>query len=371
MSSTMASARLRADGNPLDTAEDLIAQGRAKEAATLLFDLIEEGRGGLLARFTLARALLAANDAGEAVRVARDTAMLNPSVALAAVSLGEALRAAGTLPTAIGEFQRALRLDPSLDEARFGLGRAWLDAGEPEKALEAFAQIEDASDELKEAIAQAEAAKDQARSDARYVRHLFDQFSIDYDARMRGQLGYRAPEILREMASMVLLKQNGLAILDLGCGTGLAGVVFKDMASRLDGVDLSPAMIEKARALKIYDALVVGDIESGLASFNRNYDLILAADTVVYLGDLEKLFASVANRLAEDGMFLFTVEKKESEGFELGPKRRWRHSEAYLRTASEHAGLDIAGLLPASPRTEAGIPVEGMAVALRLAGKVG
>jgi predicted TPR repeat methyltransferase len=362
---------LQADGNPLDTAEDLIAQGRAKEAATLLFDLIEQGRGGLLARFTLARALLAANDPGEAVRVARETAMLNPSVALAAVSLGEALRAAGTLPTAIGEFQRALRLDPSLDDARFGLGRAWLDAGEPEKALEAFAQIEEPSDALRDAIASAEAAKGQARSDARYVRHLFDQFSIDYDARMRGQLGYRAPEILREMASFVLPRQTDLAILDLGCGTGLAGVVFRNMAARLDGVDLSPAMIEKARALGIYDALIVGDIETGLAPFNRKYDLILAADTVVYLGDLENLFAGVADHLAGDGMFLFTVEKKDGEGFELGPKRRWRHSESCLRAQAGRAGLGIAGLMPASPRTEAGVPVEGFAVALRLAEKVG
>jgi predicted TPR repeat methyltransferase len=362
---------LQADGNPLDTAEDLIAQGRAKEAATLLFDLIEEGRGGLLARFTLARALLAADDAGEAVRVARETAMLNPSVAMAAVSLGEALRAAGTLPTAIGEFQRALRIDPSLDEARFGLGRAWLDAGEPEKALEAFAQIKTPYDALRSAIAQAQAAMEQARSDPRYVRHLFDQFSIDYDARMRGQLGYRAPEILREMASFVLPQQNDLSILDLGCGTGLAVIVFKDMAARLDGVDLSPAMVEKARTLGIYDELAVGDIESGLAAFDRRYDLILAADTVVYLGDLEKLFAGVAARLAEDGMFLLTVEKAAGDGFELGPKRRWRHSESYLRATAEKAGLDVAGLMPASPRTEAGVPVEGMAVALRLAEKVG
>ncbi|MBS0275376.1 MAG: tetratricopeptide repeat protein [Proteobacteria bacterium] len=355
---------MRADGNPLDTAEDLIALGRAKEAVTLLLGLIEKGRGGLLARFTLARALLAANDAGEAVRVARETAMLNPSVAMAAVSLGEALRAAGTLPTAIGEFQRALRLDPALDDARFGLGRAWLDAGEAEKALEAFSQIENPSAELQAIIAQAEAARGQARSDARYVRHLFDQFSIDYDARMRGQLGYRAPEILREMASFVLPRQHDLSILDLGCGTGLAGVVFEDMASRLDGVDLSPAMVEKACALGIYDELVVGDIETGLTAFTRRYDLILAADTVVYLGDLEKLFAGAATRLSENGMFLFTVEKKESGGFELGPKRRWRHSETYLRDVAAHAGLSVNGLIACSPRMEAGVPVDGLAVAL-------
>lgn len=352
------------DKTPLDRAEDLIAQGCAKEAATLLFDLIERGRGGLLARFTLAHALLAAGDAADAVRVARETAMLNPSVALAASSLGEALRVAGVLPTAIGEFQRALRLDPALDLARVGLGHAWLDAGEPEKALEVYGQIEVVSDELRGAIAQAEAARGQPRSDARYVRHLFDQFSADYDARMRGQLFYRGPEILREMASFLLMRRSDLCILDLGCGTGLAGIAFQDMAARLDGIDLSPAMIEKTRALGIYNELVIGDIESGLASLARRYDLVLAADTVVYLGDLAKLFDGVRERLADDGVFLFTVEKKEGEGFELGPKRRWRHSESYLRESAAHAQLHISGLMECSPRMEAGVPVDGLAVAL-------
>ena len=35
------------------------------------------------------------------------------------------------------------------------------------------------------------------------------------------------------------------------------------------------------------------------------------------------------------------------------------------------AGLEVAGIMPASPRSEAGVPVEGLAVALRLAEKVG
>src|SRR6201999_4397445 len=97
-------------------------------------------------------------------------------------------------------------------------------------------------------------------------------------------------------------------------------------AGRLDGIDLSPAMIEKARARGIYDGLVVGDIETALVG---RYDLILAADTLVYLGDLGPLFAAVADHLAPGGFFLFTTEAKDGEGFELGPKRRWRHSLPY------------------------------------------
>ena len=91
---------------------------------------------------------------------------------------------------------------------------------------------------------------------------------------------------------------------------------------------------------------------------------ILAADTLVYLGDLGPVFAAVAGHLAPGGFFLFTAESKEEPGFELGPKRRWRHGEIYLRETAKRAGLSVAGLVSASPRTEAHQPVPGFAVAL-------
>jgi predicted TPR repeat methyltransferase len=180
---------------------------------------------------------------------------------------------------------------------------------------------------------------------------------------MRQHLHYAAPEILLGLAVMVMPGREQLSILDLGCGTGLAGEVFQPLAARLDGIDLSPAMIEKAKARGIYDHLAVADLESALAQDGPAYDLILAADTVVYLGDLTALFAHAAARLAPDGFFLFTVEKADA-GFELGPKRRWRHAESYLRETAQKAGLTVAGLITAAPRREANQPVEGFAVAL-------
>lgn len=360
----MARLRLLPDGNPLDVADDLIAQGRAKEAANLLASLIAEGRGGLLARLTLAKALRLSGDNAGSIAAAREAASLNSNVPVAIIALGEALLAANHLPTAIGEFQRALRLDPESADARFHLGRAWLEAGEPEKALENLRSVPDDFEGAPAIIEEAHMMQMAQRSNPNYVRHLFDQFSADYEARMRGHLHYRAPEILRELASLVLPQQQNLSILDLGCGTGLCGVTFNDVASRMDGVDLSPAMIAKAHTLGLYSDLKVGDIETGLSAFERIYDLVLAADTVVYLGDLVKLFAGVSAHLAEGGYFLFTVEKKVGDGFELGPKRRWRHSESYLREAAAHADMQISGLIACSPRMEAGQPVEGYAVAL-------
>lgn len=339
----------------------MIAAGRAQEAAHALQARLAAGRGGLLARLTLVKALLASGEPATALAEARETVSLNPGVALAVLALGETLLAVDALPTAIAELQRALRLDPGLVRARELIAGAWLKAGEADKALENLRALDNPPPEM---VAACEAIKAAPRSDAGYVRHLFDQFSADYDERMIGQLAYAAPQILFDLAAMVMPGHQHLAILDLGCGTGLAGAVFHPLAARLDGVDLSPAMIEKARARGIYDDLQVADLETALGTSGPGYDVILAADTLVYLGDLALVFEGARNRLSSDGYFLFTVEKAEGAGFELGPKRRWRHSEIYLRELAERFGFGMAGFVTAAPRREANQPVEGFAVAL-------
>lgn len=344
------------EGDPIEAAEALIASGRAAEAAQGLRARLDGGRGGAQARITLVTALLAAQDVPAALAEAREAVSLFPSVAPVITMLGKALLAAEQLPTAIAELQRALRLDPDAVQARHLLAEAWLAAGEADKALETG--TDDAA-----LIARAQAILTAQRSDPGYVRHLFDQFSADYDTRMRRYLHYAAPEILLGLAAMVMPGRQDLAVLDLGCGTGLAGEVFKPLAASLDGVDLSPAMIEKAKLRGIYDDLAVADLESALKQAGPSYDLILAADTLVYLGDLAPVFAAAAARLAPDGFFLFTTESAQA-GYELGQKRRWRHSESYLRQTAQQAGLDVAGLLQAAPRRENSQPVAGFAVAL-------
>ena len=77
------------------------------------------------------------------------------------------------------------------------IAAAWLAAGEADKALENLRALENPPADM---IAAAEAIKTAPRSDPGYVRHLFDQFSADYDTRMIGQLAYAAPQILLDLA---------------------------------------------------------------------------------------------------------------------------------------------------------------------------
>src|SRR5690606_27509500 len=130
------------------------------------------------------------------------------------------------------------------------------------------------------------------------------------------------------------------AALDLGCGTGLAGAAFRDCADRMCGVDLSPRMIERARAKGIYDRLEVGDLLQGLAA-EEALDLVLAADVFVYVPDLAPVAAAVARRLAPGGLFAFTVETHDGDGVLLGASLRYAHGGPHVREALAGAGLAI------------------------------
>jgi predicted TPR repeat methyltransferase len=185
------------------------------------------------------------------------------------------------------------------------------------------------------------------RHPALATRALFDEVASDYDKIME-TLGYRGHIHMRTLADRVLPRLTRPSrILDLGTGTGLVGDAFKDLAvgGRFDGIDLSPRMIDMARARGIYDDLIVGDVETVLAQAGPSYDLILSADTMVYLGDLTPTFSGVVQRLMPSGFYVFTCESKLGEGWEQTPANRFRHSEAYLRGEAAHAGLEFAGIV--------------------------
>ncbi|MEQ1866824.1 MAG: methyltransferase domain-containing protein [Alphaproteobacteria bacterium] len=354
--------------DPLGVAAELIAAGRADEVVAAARQMLAAQRGGVLTRVALGRALVAAGDSAEAVASLREADLLSPNTPEVVLAFGEALAAAGALPTAIAEFQRAVRLSPHDGRPHWQIAQLWLAAGEPDKA-EATADtalaLHGASDgavaELRVAAARIRTA---SRADAGYVRHLFDQFAADYDTRMRGRLGYAAPGILRDLVGLLIDPDARFDVLDLGCGTGLSGLAFKPIAKSLVGVDLSPKMLAKARELNIYDKLIGGDVET--LNLARTFDIVVAADVLVYLGDLTKLFAVARARLTPNGLWLFTTEKGDAQDFGLGKTRRYRHSEAYLRRLAETHGFDAVSLIECVTRYEAGVAVPSWAAALRL-----
>jgi predicted TPR repeat methyltransferase len=195
-------------------------------------------------------------------------------------------------------------------------------------------------------------------SPAGFVANLFDTNADQFEPLLRGSLRYRAPELLSAaVARLVGATPLGLDVLDLGCGTGLAGEVFRPVARRLDGVDLSQGMLDQAAAKGVYDRLVAADLVAYLDQAEHSYELVVAADVFVYLGDLAPVFAACRRVLRAGGLLAFTVEAGEEPGFHLRPTRRYAHHRDYLTRTADDAGFDVCSLHETWTRFDALHPV--------------
>lgn len=197
-----------------------------------------------------------------------------------------------------------------------------------------------------------------------YVRALFDDYAIRFDRHLTRSLRYRGPELLhdavRRACSLRLRPFRFDTALDLGCGTGLAAELFRPACRHLAGVDLSPAMLEKARRKNLYDEVEEADLAAWLSGRPSGAaDLILAADVFVYLGDLDPVVAAAAAALAKDGLFAFTVQAHEGEGVVLGEDLRYAHAEPHLRALAARHGWTVVLCETVSTREDRGVPVPG------------
>jgi predicted TPR repeat methyltransferase len=161
-------------------------------------------------------------------------------------------------------------------------------------------------------------------------------------------------------------------MLDLGCGTGLGGAAFRPYVDWLVGVDISPAMVAKARSKGLYDRLAVLDLLHFLdadAQSHARYHLVVAADVFVYASDLGAIAAAAARVLAPDGLFAFTVETHAGDGVVLQQTLRYAHGAAHVRSAIADAGLNLLALNRAVTRKEKGAPVPSVVVVATVFGR--
>jgi predicted TPR repeat methyltransferase len=274
----------------------------------------------------------------------------------------------GDLTAAADLYAQATELAPGFASAWFALGEAREALGDRDGARAAFAQAQAADPQDRHGaalhLARLGAADPPTRELHGYVRTLFDQYAPRFDRALE-DLGYRAPALLRDAVVAEAVGRRLGTMLDLGCGTGLAGVAFRPHVDWLVGVDLSSKMIEEARAKGVYDALTVGDIAQFLGqqyAAGSNAGLIIAADVFAYIGDVGAVCAAVARVLAPNGLFGFTVETHAGEGAIVGAKMRYQHAPEFVRGAVADAGMTIRRLDAASTRNENRVPVPGLLV---------
>ena len=280
------------------------------------------------------------------------------------------LQLKGDLPAAADLLLQAIELAPDFATAWFTLGEIREQLGEGDAAIAAFRRAHAADPDDRHGASlrlMRLGAEPLASMPQGYVQVLFDQYAPRFEPALVGDLGYRGPELLFRAVLSVRAAARKPAFfkraIDLGCGTGLAATAFAKEVDHFIGIDLSPRMIERARASGFYAGLEVAEMVQGLQTKpDASADLILAADAMVYVADLAAVLVEAKRVLATGGLLAFTTETHAGEGVIIGAGLRYAHAAAHVRAAVEAAGLKLSLLEDRSARNEDNVPVPGLVV---------
>lgn len=283
---------------------------------------------------------------------------------------GRDLQLRGDLEAAADLFRQAVEIAPGFASAWFALGDISEKLGDIDGAIAAFqdAKAADRCDVHGAGLRLMRLNCDPlAAMPTGYVTTLYDQYALKFEASLVGELGYRGPALLVAAVQAVRGAQHLPAFfrraIDLGCGTGLAARAFAATTGEIIGIDLSPGMIQQARATGLYTELAVADAVEGLRHRpDGSADLVLAADMMIYLHDLVPLVREAARVLMPGGLFAFTAETHDGDGVILGAGLRYAQSENYLRALIADAGLALERVDYASIRNESHMPVPGLVI---------
>jgi predicted TPR repeat methyltransferase len=277
----------------------------------------------------------------------------------------------GGEPDAAAELmEQALELVPAWAAGWYRLATYREKAGNTEGAIEAYRQTRDRSNNdifgaaLKLAFLGDTAIPDQPPSS--YVERLFDDYAGRFEISLVEKLGYDVPA---KLAALIATTGRHYALaVDLGCGTGLLGPEIRGMADRLEGFDLSQNMLAKAAEKHLYDHLAQADLSltpeaSGLFSDGARHraDLVTACDVLIYLGNLESVFASIVALAACGADVAFSVEEAgEGQDIHLAASLRYAHSEPYVRTLCVRHGLEISIVRRSTIRKDGANTISGI-----------
>jgi len=295
-----------------------------------------------------------------------------PDFAEAYGGLGNVLRDTGRLEESLEVYGKALDLNPAFVEAHVNLGNVQQGLGRYDEAAahyEAALQQRPEDEETRFTLA-AVRGESRGSAPAAYARNLFDSYAARFDEHLVADLQYRVPTLIRKAVDSVMdpgARPERLRVADLGCGTGLCAAAVADLAASIHGVDLAPKMVAKSRERGIYDEVVCGDIVPFLQQRPGAFDLALAGDVFIYVGDMAPTLAALRTSLDAGGFFAFSVESQEDDGFSLLPTARFAHSAVYVERLAGVTGFSVSSRDDITVRIDRGHAIPGYLYVLRRA----
>jgi len=335
-----------------------LADAEARYRDALALDPDHLGALNLLAHLLVDR-----GDPEAAIELLDHARALAPNLAPTHLGLGSAYAAAGYDELAIAAMEAAATLDASSTVPLERLARHHITHRRPREAIGLLRRVlrrDPAHEHARFLLAGLSGNEHIATAPAALVAELFDSYAPKFEEHLVAKLAYRVPA---DLAALVVaaghLPAAAWTVLDLGCGTGLAGLAFRAHARRLIGSDLSPRMIDHARARGIYDELHVEDLIATLGRAHADVDLIVAADVFIYVGALEAAFAAAAAALHPGGVLAYSTERSPGDDVALLPSLRYAHADAYLARLAGAHGFTVVRAEPSILRVDHGDPIAG------------
>jgi predicted TPR repeat methyltransferase len=343
-------------------------QGKIDEAISAYRSAISLAPEHANAHSNLGVLLRATGKPVEAEDAYRIAIRVDPKHIDAYTNLGVLLTGLNRTEEAVACFCKVITLRPKHREARRLLALAHCTIGEIDEAVTIFEEwlAEEPDDPIALHMLAACTGRDvPPRASDRYVAEIFDSFAASFEEKL-AKLSYRAPALVAAMLEgSGLAPSKGVDVLDAGCGTGLCGPFLVPYARQLTGVDLSAAMLARAKEKNVYDALEKRELTEYLRDNTRAFDLIVSADTLVYFGGLDDVVAAAADALRPDGVLIFTVEHARGDDatidYHLELHGRYSHSRGYVERLLTGAGL-VPEITHAELRMESGVPVAGLVI---------
>jgi len=288
----------------------------------------------IVSHFNMGMALRDKGDHDGAIQSYNRAIAIDPNCAEAYNNIGNIHRNAGKQDVAIESFQKAIQINPIYSAAHHNLGISLERQGKTSAAIESFKlamKLDPENASIRHILAALTGQKTASAPDA-YVEGLFDDYAVRFDQSLVDQLKYNVPKLIAEL----ILKHQSNArlgsVMDLGCGTGLAGVELKGFCQGMEGVDLSKKMLAKARQKNVYSKLDHTSIIEYLAEAPLDFDLFLSTDVFVYVGELSEVFRLIKLRNKRHGQLAFSTEHTEKADFFLEKSGRYSHSKSYIES---------------------------------------
>lgn len=351
-------------------AQQLIKNGQLRDAVGLCRDLLEADRTSPYANFLMSQICLQMGELEKAADFIDLTVEYMPDVAEFQVQRGRVMQRQGFYDGAEMAFLRALEINPELSHLHGELFNVLVEAGkytEARRVLDTLMAMYPHDPALHHMRASLDGHTTTA-APLEFVAALFNQAAAEYDAHMLENLAYNTPQQLAGALAPLLEEREDLSLLDLGCGTGLVAEMFQDITARRVGVDIAEQMLAHARAKLLYVELYRRDIVEFLMDCKKQYDLVIAADVLVYSGNLVPFFHAARPVLASSGLLAFSFEKDEStDAYRLNRSGRYGHSRSYVQSMLYNEGYELLAMEEVSLRTEGERPVPGVICVARQA----